>query len=90
MTTVIALVVATAVLGCSAGCDFVMPGSVHEVDPKLVREARDASPECKHPAWMLEKKETYAKEELEQQSAAATACNKAVARYLDEKHKGRY
>ena len=69
-----------------AGCDVVVPGSVREVDPKLVAEARAASPECKSSASMEKNKDSYAPEDL----AAAKACTDASIRYLRAKYKGKY
>jgi hypothetical protein len=80
------------VSGCLliTACDGVVPGSQRQVDPKLVSEARSASPECQFPAWMREEKEFYTTEELDQRSAAARACHEAVWKYLRTHHKGKY
>ena len=72
------------------GCEGDVAGPARQVDPKLVSEARAASPECRYPRWMSEKKETYTKDEFDQITRAAEACNKAVGRYLQAKYKGKY
>jgi len=90
MTTTRPTLAAVLLAWCSVtGCDGVVPGSTRQIDPKLIQEAQSQSPECVYPAWMLEKRETYTKEEFERRSAATEACNQATDRYIRAKLKAR-